>query len=302
MKNLIEYYYNIFPDKIYVKNEVYYFFAFDIKYYFVEFNRDINELNLLVELTNKLYFKNIMVDTFVMKKDGNFYINHEGKNYVLLRVNTSENEEIDIYDVIKFNNIEVSNDNKLNVGSWVKRWENTVDTFERPVTEFNKEFPDLLSVFDYYVGLAENAISYIKNSEEENDKTFYLSHRRIKLPLTYGMIYNPISFVFDYKVRDLAEYIKELFFYSNFDEEEIMNIIDNVKKDYSQEDIKLLYGRLLFPTYYFDLFEKVLNKEKEEKELKRIINLSESYECFLKELYLSLKVTNNIEAIDWICK
>ena len=302
MKNLIEYYYNIFPDKIYVKNEVYYFFAFDIKYYFVEFNRDINELNLLVELTNKLYFKNIMVDTFVMNKDGNFYINHEGKNYVLLRVNTSENEEIDIYDVIKFNNIEVSNDNKLNVGSWVKRWENTVDTFERPVTEFNKEFPDLLSVFDYYVGLAENAISYIKNSEEENDKTFYLSHRRIKLPLTYGMIYNPISFVFDYKVRDLAEYIKELFFYSNFDEEEIMNIIDNVKKDYSQEDIKLLYGRLLFPTYYFDLFEKVLNKEKEEKELKRIINLSESYECFLKELYLSLKVTNNIEAIDWICK
>ena len=298
MKNILEYYYNIFPDTVYEKNNAYYFFINDIKYYFVPFNRNINELDDLVKLTNYLYFKEIKVHTFISTKDGKFYIEQDKVNYVLLRVNTIENEEIDIYDIIKFNNIDVSYEDKSDY-SWVKRWEQTVDTFEKEVTELNNDYPLLTSYFNYYVGLAENAISYVKNINIE-DKKLYLSHRRIKLPLNYGMLCNPLSFIFDYKVRDISEYIKELFFYSKFDEDEIFKIIENESKHYSLNDIKLLYGRLLFPTYYFDLFESVLNKEREEKELNNIINLSKHYELFLKELYYVLKSKYNIEPIEWI--
>ena len=127
-----------------------------------------------------------------------------------------------------------------------------------------------------------------------------ISHKRIKTPLTCGMLYNPLSFIFDYKVRDLSEYIKELFFYSKFDEDEIFNIISEELLNYSLNDVQLLYGRLLFPTYYFDLFEGVLNKEREEKELNNIVNLSKHYELFLKELYYVLKSKYNIEPIEWI--
>lgn len=300
MKNLLEYYYNIFPDVIYEKGNACYFFINDIKYYFVPFNRNINELNNLIELSNKLYFKGIKVHTFIETKEKKFYIEHEKINYVLLRVNTIENEEIDIYDIIKFNNLEIINDNKLDSLSWIKRWEHTADSFEREAIELNNDFPLLTNYFNYYIGLAENAISYVKNINLNEENKLYLSHKRIKTPLTYGMLYNPLSFIFDYKVRDLSEYIKELFFYSKFDEDEIFNIINEELLNYSLNDVQLLYGRLLFPTYYFDLFEGVLNKEREEKELNNIINLSKHYELFLKELYYVLKSKYNIEPIEWI--
>lgn len=299
MKNILEYYYNIFPDMVYEKSNFYYFYIDDIKYYFTPFNRDINELKGLVELTNKLYFKGIKVHTFIVNKDGNFYIEHNKINYVLLRVNTIENEEIDIYDIIKFNNLEVTNQDKLNY-SWIKRWEHTVDSFEREVIELNNDYPLLTRYFNYYVGLAENAISYVKNINLEDNNKLYLSHKRIKTPLNNGMLYNPLAFEFDYKVRDISEYIKETFFFSKFDEDEVFKVMGEEIKSYSLNDIKLLYGRLLFPTYYFDLFEGVLNKEREEKELEKIINLSKHYELFLKELYYFLKDKYNVEPIEWI--
>lgn len=299
MKKLLEYYYSIYPDKIYEENDVIYFFIDDIKYYFLEYNRSNDDLNYLVELTNKLYFKGIKVHTFIRNKEGNFYIENNNSKYVLLRVNTDENEELDIYDIISFNNLEVISDNILNAGSCIKRWKITVDLFEKQVGELNKDYSELVDSFDYYVGLAENAISYIENINFDNSK-FYLSHKRVKSPLTSGMLYNPLGFIFDNKVRDLSEYIKESFFYSNFNEEEILKIIDENVNYYTQDDIKLLYGRLVFPTYYFDMFESILNGEKNEKELRNIINLSDQYEKFLKEIYLNLKVKYNIEPIDWI--
>lgn len=295
MKNILEYYYNVYPDMIYENNNTYYFFINDVKYYFTEFNRDINDLNDLVELTNKLYFKGIKIHTFIVNKDGKYYIEHDKVNYVLLRVNTVENEEIDIYDILKFNDLE----HKKGSINLSKRWKDTVDSFEREVIELNNDYPMLTSNFNYYVGLAENAISYI-NDIESNEYELCLSHKRIKLPLTCGMLYNPLNFIFDYKIRDISEYIKEIFFYSDFNEEEIFKIIDTELSDYSLIDIKLLYGRLLFPTYYFDLFERVLNKESDEKDLNRIVNLSKQYELFLKELYIALKSKYNIEPIEWI--
>ena len=300
MKNSLKYYYNIYPNKIFKNSNVIYFYIEDIKYYLIPFNRSIDDLNALIELTNKLYLKGVKVHTFIESKENKFYFENGDQKYVLLRVNTNENEKLDIYDIIKFNNMEIVNNNsKLNSATWITRWENTVDSFEKQVSELNKEYPNLLSVFDYYVGLAENAISYIKNIDLK-DRQFYLSHKRIKFPLTTGLLYNPIGFIFDYKVRDLSEYIKESFFYDSIDEEEILKVIDENIEYYSLDDIKLLYGRLLYPTYYFDLFEGVLNKEKTEVELEKIRNISEQYELFLKELYYNLKAKYNIEPIDWI--
>lgn len=299
MKNLLQHYYNIYPNKIYKDNNVIYFFIEDVKYYFVPYNRNIEDLNVLVELTNKLYLKNIKVHTFIKNKENKFYVENDHQKYVLLRVNTNENEEVDIYDVIRFNNLEVINDGKLNGGDLLKRWENTIDSFEKQVKELNNEYPKILNVFDYYIGLAENAVSYVKNIDLK-DTQFFLSHKRIKFPLTTGLLYNPLGFIFDYKVRDLSEYIKESFFNAKVDEEEIFKIIDENTNYYNLNDIKLLYGRLLYPTYFFDLFEGVLNNEKSEEELKKIESLSNQYELFLKELYSSLKLKYNMEPIDWI--
>ncbi len=171
MKSLLEYYYNIYPDKIYERNNYYFFFINDIKYYLVPFDRGIDELKTLVELTNKLYLKNIKVHTFIKNKDNEFYVKNNNINYVLLRVNKDEKEEIDIYDILKFNSIDIID--SLNIISPSKRWERTIDSFEKEITELNNDYPELLKVFDYYVGLAENAISYVESINIKEDTKLF---------------------------------------------------------------------------------------------------------------------------------
>ena len=91
-----------------------------------------------------------------------------------------------------------------------------------------------------------------------------------------------------------------MFFNSNNNFDEILDIIYKNSVNYSDTDVKLLYARLLYPSYYFDIFNSELNGEDKEKELKRIINLSVEYEQFLKEIYIDLKSRYHIQPIDWI--
>ena len=48
----------------------------------------------------------------------------------------------------------------------------------------------------------------------------------------------------------------------------------------------MLYARLLYPSYYFDLYEKIMNNEVEEDALIDIISLVTEYEIFLKKVYV----------------
>ena len=66
---------------------------------------------------------------------------------------------------------------------------------------------------DYYISLAEIAISYFNTLSEiynENTLTFTLSHHIVTSPVDKYMFYNPSNMCFDLSVRDIAEYIKEL--------------------------------------------------------------------------------------------
>ena len=55
---------------------------------------------------------------------------------------------------------------------------------------------------------------------------------------------------------------------------------------------------MLFPTYYFDLYEKVINNEIDESEIKKIIVKADSYEKILKQIYYHFK--NNQLNIEWL--
>lgn len=161
-----------------------------------------------------------MTHTFTITTQNNFSVFYNEKNYVLIRINSDEREEVDLEDLIHFNNLIVSDkNNNLYTEDWVNLWSFKVDTIEQQMLEFNKEYPILRDSFNYYIGLAENAISYAKNAflsfpNEEQDK-LYLSHKRINIPLTFGNLYNPLSFLFDYEVRILLNILKLSFLKMN---------------------------------------------------------------------------------------
>ena len=62
----------------------------------------------------------------------------------------------------------------------------------------------------------------------------------------------------------------------------------------------MLWARLLYPTYYFDLYEQIMNNNKKEECLIKIIDKVNNYEKFLKKTYLELSKYGNIEKISWL--
>ena len=86
--------------------------------------------------------------------------------------------------------------------------------FEYQVRELGLDKKVIQESFSYYLGLAENAISYVNNTTLKynsfNSKVT-LSHRRIFYPNFKINFLNPLSFIFDLEVRDIAEYLKAMF-------------------------------------------------------------------------------------------
>ena len=62
----------------------------------------------------------------------------------------------------------------------------------------------------------------------------------------------------------------------------------------------MFFARLLYPSYYFDVYEEVMNKDRNEEDLVDIIKKCNSYEDFLKEAYLEISKYASIEKIDWL--
>jgi hypothetical protein len=162
----------------------------------------------------------------------------------------------------------------------------------------------LYKTIDYYIGLAENAISYVKQIELESRSNDTLapitvSHKRV-YNYTLFDLYNPINLVIDYKIRDISEYIKMSFFNGLDVWKDIESIFSLYK--FSPYSLRLLYGRLLFPSYYFDIYEEIIEKDLNENKIFDIINKSNEYELFLKEIYYYINEYSPIPSVDWIIK
>ena len=64
---------------------------------------------------------------------------------------------------------------------------------------------------------------------------------------------------------------------------------------------RMIYGRLFFVTFYFDIFDSVMNGNKENKLLLRnIINRADEYEDYINSIYDILAQIKKIPRIGWV--
>lgn len=297
MKETINYYYNVYPKKIVEINNGCYFYFNDFKYYFVETSKSIEEIEFLVKVSNLLYKRNIFVDTFIMSKNKTFYVVLNDKIYILLRVNALENDKYSLNNLIYFNNLLLLKNN--NVVPYDVLWGKKIDMFESEMADLNIDYPIIQESFDYYVGLAENALSYyvdIKETENMNDAKVSLGHKRLNKYVLSGLINNPINFTFDYEIRDTALYIETKFFDGVLDFEEV---VDALKK-FNRLDLRLLFSRLLYPMYYFDQVKLILEEDVDEKTLIKFIRKSRAYEMLLLDVFNVINKKYNIPKVEWL--
>ena len=155
--------------------------------------------------------------------------------------------------------------------------------------------------FNYFIGLSENAISYYNNIDIDNNMMYYISHKVLRPTDKVDSLYNPLNIIYDYRVRDVAEYIKNSFWTDNHN---IYNELNNYlyKNNLSLNEVKLLISRVLFPSFYFDLYEDIFNYNKDEKILNNIISRIDEYEEYLNSIIIYFKRFYPIDEIEWLKK
>ena len=306
MKESLNYYYNLTIDEVEKWENIYKFTLNNETFYFVPLKRNNLELNDILEVSKELKMRGLPVHDLILNRFNNLITNVFNTDYILLKPNGDIYEEYDLNAIINLANNLVLTETKSNLYriSWNKLWSNKIDYFEYQISELGKDKTLILNSFSYYIGLGENAICYVNstllNYKPTNLDKVSLSHRRIKYPNYKLNFLNPLSFISDLEVRDIAEYLKSAFFAG----EPALSYLKSVlkKNKYSIYSLQLLYARLLYPTYYFDLYEEIMNNNLEEEALIPIIEKSEDYEIFLKEAYLEISRYAPIERVEWLLK
>ncbi len=306
MKESINYYYNLTIKTVEKRNNIYYFTLNNEEFYFVPLKRIKDELNDIIEVTKELKNNNIPVHDLILNRFNSLITNIYNTNYILLKPIGNAYQIYEINSLINFSHNLTLNSTKSNLYrlNWNNLWSSKIDYFEYQIRELGQNKPIILNSFSYYVGLAENAITYVTstllNYKRSSLDKITLSHRRINYP-NYKLNYlNPLSFIFDLEVRDIAEYLKSAFWNNAPALEILKEVLKNNK--YTIYSLQLLYARLLYPTYYFDKYEEIMNNDLDEEVLIPILEKAQVYENFLKEAYNEISKYAPIERIEWLLK
>lgn len=210
------------------------------------------------------------------------------------------------------------------MGVWKELWEKRIDRLEghwyqvlntHPVERFDLWF---IESFPYYLGMAENAIQYLVDTEMDSmpgtfDSGCFTTERftRHSWENTYCFKL-PTEWVFDHPVRDLSEWIRhECFFHEEDFEQKTYQFLNDYEQimPLSPFSWRLLYARLLFPVHYFMTVEDYyMHQDKEEKYMQEerllyMLEESDDYEVFLRDFFGSIRLPTaqyQIPRVDWL--
>ena len=291
MKNTINYYYNLNINTIHQKEKNYYF-KVDNKNYLLLKCTNIEEPDDIYRLN--IYLSQILpVHRIVLNANNEAITKINDSNYLLLEL-FSNNNKINLNNIIELSNIRIPfSVDKLRRNDWYNLWIKKIDYFEYQLSQIGKKYPLIRESFNYYIGLAENAIILVNNIDF-NNIPLGLSHRRIT-NMSFNL-YNPLNIVIDARIRDVCEYFKFCFF-NNIDISMELELFLSYNS-FNIDEAKLFLARMFFPTYYFDLYEKIIDNEIDESEIKKVIIKADNYEKILKQVYYHFK--NNQINIEWL--
>ena len=293
IKQYIEYYYNLENINITKIKEYYRLDYKNTNYLFMPLTRypiEILQINRVIN--NDANYDNIVLN---IKNQLITYI--DGKNYLLVRL-SKNSANYNLYNQIEKSKIVyLPNEmiDKITKTNWDILWSKKIDYIEYQLNNLDNDNIVFNSVW-YYIGMAENAISYVNETLSlSSNHRLYVSHKRIN----EQFFNNPLNLIVDYRSRDISEYLKYMFLKKEYDYIEIKEKLQKLNLD--EFLCRMIYGRLFFVTFYFDIFDSVINGNKENKLLLRnIINRADEYEDYINSIYDILAQIKKIPRIGWV--
>ena len=155
-----------------------------------------------------------IVNQIILNKDSSPITIINNIPFVLLKINhITQNDNI-INDIFYIQNhtYNINFDKILLRDDWIKLWTEKIDYYEYQISQLGKKYPILCNSLSYFIGIGENAISYLINNQSKSTKRLVVSHRRIDMSENISEFYNPLNFIIDCRSRDIAEYIKNIYF------------------------------------------------------------------------------------------
>lgn len=301
MKNTIRYYYNLNVDNIHHIKDKYFFSIKDDNYVFMECNRTIEEIEEIYKISIEFLKKNVYTHQIVLNNEHKIITNVNDKTYILMKIYDRMSQKIKIDDLLYFESISniVNFTSILKRDNWGILWSNKMDYFEYQVSQFGKKYPLIRESFGYFLGLAETGIQLYNMLNHEEQK-LVICHNRINEKSTLFDLYNPLNFIIDIKTRDISEYFKSSFLNNINIYNDIKKYIDN--SIYTDYELCMFFVRMLYPSYYFDIYEQIIDFNKDEQLIISVIKNANIYENFLKKFYLYLNNRIELPEIEYLKK
>jgi len=268
MKEILKKYYDIEISEDYKEGII--FFVDGYYYLFVKCHYDEEYINQLVIICSQLQLKNIQLHEFIYNKEGKLL----SDSFVLFRIHVFIDSTISFNDVLLFANVDC-NAYKKNYIFMDKFWEDKIDYLEIQLTELSNN-KLINNSFDYFVGIAEILIGYLKDNFDKESLNLCLSHRCFN-SLSTIEFYNPLNISFDIYLKDIASYIR-----ITKNRELLLDVIDKESRNLNY--LKYFFVRMVFPFSYFREVSNVLIDGKNNEGLVKIVNNEYEYECYIYEM------------------
>jgi len=290
MKNIINYYYDLMIGEFRKSDENYSFSIDSVKYLFLPYYGNVDKLykTYLLLISNNKYCHEIMVN-----KKNSIISFYDNKPYLLLKKNFYSKDILKLNDIINYNAL-VYGEYELN---WKELWKDKIDYYEYQMSQLGYKYKYLKESLSYYIGLSECAIAILNYAKLDKLK-YSISHNRIQYKETIDNLFDPTNIIIDNRVRDIAEYLKINYINENIKINDVFSYLDNLNFDYNES--LLFLSRLMYPSYYFDIYDKIIQEKLSEEKINYIIKKNTQYEVFLKKVYSYVRNRYRIPEIEWL--
>ena len=293
MKNILQYNYNLNIKEINKINDNYYFKYNQDSYIVALYKQNDEEINNIYELNKDMLAHNIPVFEIVKTNTNSIIFQYKNNEYILMKYPKIRNRIITYNDILKFNYFPKKL-NDIDKSNWSSLWERKIDYYESISKEIKVKY--LNKSLNYYIGLAENGISYFNNNFSGRLPKV-ISHIRTGINTDLYEFLNPLNLIIDYKERDIGEYLKSYVLNENYSKEEISKMIS--MKNENRDSIIALICRVLLPTYYFDEFDSIILNNK--GNINNIIEKRKNIDYLIKSIFEKYSYLN-LPYINWIIK
>ena len=305
MKNTINYYYNLNPDKINHIFDYYYFYIDNELYYFSVYTKNVSSISDVYKFNQELISKGLLVNEIIDNKMSSVLTFINQVPYILTKVVVNINKPISLGEISYLSMSQISSPKGLLRDNWLNLWISKIDYLEYHHEQNFSKFPLINSSFNYFIGLGENAISYLSETLRKYKADYsdvgVISHDVILVDDTIYNLYNPENIIIDHKARDLAEYIKVSFFKDNYS---IFDELDEYFRHhyFSIFGIELVIARVLWPSFYFEAYDEVMRNKITESSILKITSRVDEYERYLGDVFKYFRRFYPIEEVSWLVR